>query len=105
MKLIGTWSSPYTRKVRIVASEKSRAASPAQEFLQGFSKPKAHKQIIERFAALPLLVPDRDDYWRRWFRYRSGFRGVHKAPLSGARGSNAGKSWPLYRLRPVISCP
>jgi hypothetical protein len=33
-----------------------------QELLQGFSKPKAHKQIIERFAALPLLVPDRDDY-------------------------------------------
>ena len=33
-----------------------------QELLQGFSKPKAHKQIIERFAALPLLVPDRDDH-------------------------------------------
>ena len=33
-----------------------------QELLQGFSKPKAHKQIIEHFAALPLLVPDRDDY-------------------------------------------
>jgi predicted nucleic acid-binding protein len=33
-----------------------------QELLQGFSRPKAHKQIIERFAALPLLVPDRDDY-------------------------------------------
>lgn len=33
-----------------------------QELLQGFSKPKAHKQIVDRFAALPLLVPDRDDY-------------------------------------------
>lgn len=35
-----------------------------QELLQGFSKPKAHKQIVERFAALPLLVPDRDDHIR-----------------------------------------
>jgi hypothetical protein len=33
-----------------------------QELLQGFSKPKAHKQIIDHFAALPLLVPDRDDH-------------------------------------------
>jgi hypothetical protein len=33
-----------------------------QELLQGFSKPKAHKQIVEHFAALPLLVPDRDDH-------------------------------------------
>ena len=33
-----------------------------QELLQGFSKPKAHQQIIEYFAALPLLVPDRNDH-------------------------------------------
>jgi predicted nucleic acid-binding protein len=33
-----------------------------QELLQGFSKPKAHKQIISHFSALPLLVPDRDDH-------------------------------------------
>jgi predicted nucleic acid-binding protein len=33
-----------------------------QELLQGFSGPKARSQIIERFAALPLLQPDRDDY-------------------------------------------
>lgn len=33
-----------------------------QELLQGFVKPKAHRQIIDRFSALPLLVPDRDDY-------------------------------------------
>ena len=35
-----------------------------QELLQGFAKPKAHKQIISRFSALPLLVPDRDDHIR-----------------------------------------
>ena len=33
-----------------------------QELLQGFSGPKAREQIIERFAALPLLLPDREDH-------------------------------------------
>ena len=35
-----------------------------QEFLQGFSGPKARAQILDRFSALPLLVPDRDDHIR-----------------------------------------
>jgi predicted nucleic acid-binding protein len=34
-----------------------------QELLQGFSAPKAQAQITERFAALPLLQPDRDDHF------------------------------------------
>jgi predicted nucleic acid-binding protein len=33
-----------------------------QELLQGFSGPKASAQIIERFATLPLLQPDREDH-------------------------------------------
>jgi len=33
-----------------------------QELLQGFTKPKEHKQIIDHFKALPLLVPDREDH-------------------------------------------
>jgi predicted nucleic acid-binding protein len=33
-----------------------------QELLQGFSGPKSREQILERFAALPLLVPDRQDH-------------------------------------------
>jgi hypothetical protein len=33
-----------------------------QELLQGFSGPKARRAILERFAALPLLVPDRQDH-------------------------------------------
>jgi len=33
-----------------------------QELLQGFSKPKAHEQIISHFATLPLLIPDRQDH-------------------------------------------
>jgi predicted nucleic acid-binding protein len=33
-----------------------------QELLQGFAGPKAHKELVGRFAALPLLVPDRKDH-------------------------------------------
>jgi len=33
-----------------------------QELLQGFSGPKARELIQERFSALPLLVPDRNDH-------------------------------------------
>jgi predicted nucleic acid-binding protein len=33
-----------------------------QELLQGFAGPRSRKQIIERFAALPLVVPDRRDH-------------------------------------------
>jgi predicted nucleic acid-binding protein len=33
-----------------------------QELLQGFAGPKSRAQIVERFSALPLIVPDRDDH-------------------------------------------
>ena len=33
-----------------------------QELLQGFLGAKASSQIIERFAALPFIIPDRVDY-------------------------------------------
>ena len=33
-----------------------------QELLQGFRGPKARDAIVERFTALPLLVPDRADH-------------------------------------------
>lgn len=33
-----------------------------QELLQGFVGPKASAQIIERFSALPLIAPRRDDH-------------------------------------------
>ena len=35
-----------------------------QELLQGFSGPKAREQILDRFSAIPLLVPDRNDHIR-----------------------------------------
>ena len=34
----------------------------SQELLQGFSGPKAASMIIERFGALPLIQPDRQDH-------------------------------------------
>ena len=33
-----------------------------QELLQGFSGPKDRNAILDRFAALPLLQPDREDH-------------------------------------------
>ncbi len=33
-----------------------------QELLQGFSGPRARKDIIDCFSALPLLMPDRQDH-------------------------------------------
>ena len=33
-----------------------------QELLQGFAGPKAQSDIIERFAALPIVSPDRQDH-------------------------------------------
>ena len=33
-----------------------------QEILQGFVPDRARTQIIERFANMPLVEPDRDDY-------------------------------------------
>ena len=33
-----------------------------QEILQGISGPKARTEILDRFSAIPLLVPDRDDH-------------------------------------------
>jgi predicted nucleic acid-binding protein len=33
-----------------------------QELLQGFNGPRARKDIVERFVALALVVPDREDH-------------------------------------------
>jgi predicted nucleic acid-binding protein len=33
-----------------------------QELLQGFSGPRSRAQILDRFGAMPLLVPDRRDH-------------------------------------------
>jgi predicted nucleic acid-binding protein len=69
------WSLALRRDVRIAepAVERLRVALESgegvfttglvlQELLQGFRGPKARDAIVERFAALPLLVPDRADH-------------------------------------------
>ena len=33
-----------------------------QELLQGFTRPKAHEQIVAHFTFLPFLIPDREDH-------------------------------------------
>jgi predicted nucleic acid-binding protein len=33
-----------------------------QELLQGLAGPKARQQILDRFSAVPILVPDRNDH-------------------------------------------
>jgi len=33
-----------------------------QELMQGFSGPRVRERILDRFSALPLLVPDRRDH-------------------------------------------
>ena len=35
-----------------------------QEILQGFAGPRSGSEIVERFSALPLITPDRDDHIR-----------------------------------------
>lgn len=35
-----------------------------QELLQGFAGPKSRDRIVERFSALPLIAPDREDHIR-----------------------------------------
>jgi predicted nucleic acid-binding protein len=69
------WSLAFRRDVESTASEVKalRAAIGGgesivttglilQELLQGFSGARARKDIVQRFAALPLLAPDRCDY-------------------------------------------
>ncbi len=69
------WSLAFRRDVEAVEPEVKRLKDALldsevivttglilQELLQGFSGPKAHAQIVQHFAALPLIQPDRTDY-------------------------------------------
>jgi predicted nucleic acid-binding protein len=58
-------SAPEVRELRraIEAGEELVTTGIVlQELLQGFSGPRDRSQIIERFAALPLLLRDRRDH-------------------------------------------
>jgi predicted nucleic acid-binding protein len=47
-----------------------------QELVQGFAGPKARVQILERFSAVPLLVPDRD--FQNMARTTPSRSGIHR---------------------------
>jgi hypothetical protein len=60
-----TSSAPEVRALREALEGGESVVSTGlilQELLQGFAGPRARKDIIDRFSALPLLVPDRQDH-------------------------------------------
>jgi predicted nucleic acid-binding protein len=57
--------APEVRElVRAIEADETLLATGLilQELLQGFSGPRARDRILDRFTALPLLVPDRNDH-------------------------------------------
>jgi predicted nucleic acid-binding protein len=71
----GVWSLAFRRDagataVEVIALRQSLEAGDTilttglvlQELLQGFAGPRARRQLIERFAALPFINPDRQDH-------------------------------------------
>jgi len=69
------WSLAFRRDAPVAADERRELVRTIeageellttglvlQELLQGFSGPRARRQILDRFAVLPLLVPDRRDH-------------------------------------------
>ena len=58
-------ASPQVRALRRALEGDETIVSTGlvlQELLQGFAGPRARKDLIDRFAALPLLAPDRQDH-------------------------------------------
>jgi predicted nucleic acid-binding protein len=57
-------SAPVLALVRALESGETVVTTGLvlQELLQGFSGPKNRRAILSRFAALPLIVPDRQDH-------------------------------------------
>ena len=69
------WSDMYRRDVAATSAEARALVSAIntgqtvvtaglvlQELLEGFHGPRSREGILQRFAALPLIEPDRDDY-------------------------------------------
>ncbi len=58
-------ASPQVRALRVALDGAEMVVTTGlvlQELLQGFAGPRARSDIIERFAALPFLSPDREDH-------------------------------------------
>ena len=61
----GSASNPEVRTLRAAIDGGDAMVTMGlvlQELLQRFAGPRARKDIVQRFAALPLLVPDWQDY-------------------------------------------
>lgn len=61
----GSTSAPEVRVLRDALAGSDAVVTTGlvlQELLQGFSGPRAAAAIIDRFAALPLIAPDRSDH-------------------------------------------
>ena len=60
-----TASAPQVRALRDALEGAEMVVTTGlvlQELLQGFAGPRARSDIIDRFAALPFLSPDREDH-------------------------------------------
>ena len=58
-------ASPQVRALRVALDGAEMVVTTGlvlQDLLQGFAGPRARSDIIERFAALPFLSPDREDH-------------------------------------------
>lgn len=61
----GTSNEPSVRRLREALDSGEGVFTTGlvlQELLQGFHGPAARQAILDRFASLPLLVPDRSDH-------------------------------------------
>lgn len=61
----GDVDAPEVSRLRDALSSREAVLSTGivvQELLQGFKGPKSREAIVQRFAALPLVTPDRDDH-------------------------------------------
>jgi len=65
-----------------------------QELLQGFSGPKARKELLEKFASPPMLMPDRtDDVDAAELRNRCRRAGVQLCTVDAAAKHSELKVW------------
>ena len=64
MEILNTGTVPQSRQGSCTSSSLRHSGSlaTAASVLQGFAGPRARKDIVQRFPALLLLVPDRQDH-------------------------------------------
>ena len=65
-----------------------------QELLQGFAGPRAREDIVDRFSALPLLVPDRHDHIEA-----ASLRNACRRASVDRPGATEELRWPIASVR------